>query len=76
MKYYVIQEFINKCNYQKDPINQLNSVTCCVSPGFLKSYFVIFSMFNDLRCEVILFVLILVEINVREYRRGNQKWTI
>ena len=35
-----------------------------------------FSMSNDLRCEVILFfLLILVEINVREYRKGNQKWT-
>jgi hypothetical protein len=33
-------------------------------------------MFNDLRCEVILFVFfILLDINVREYRRGNQKLT-
>ena len=63
------------------PINQLNSATFCACPkpgsGFSKSYVVIISMFNDLRCDVILFVLlILVEIYAREYRRANQKWTI
>jgi hypothetical protein len=64
-----------------DRIYQLNSATFCACPkpgaGFSKSYVVIFSMFNDLRCEVIFLVLlILVKINVREYRRANQKWTI
>jgi hypothetical protein len=62
------------------PINQLNPATgcACLKPGpeFSKSYFMVFSMLNDLMCEVVLLVLlILVEINVREYRRDNQKET-
>ena len=85
MKYYVILECKNKSNCQRErawiPINQLNPATgcACLKPGpeFSKSYFMVFSMLNDLMCEVVLLVLlILVEINVREYRRDNQKWKI
>ena len=53
-----------------EPIIQLNTATCCVCPK-PGPYIVIFFR------EVILCVLfLLVEINVREYRRGNQKLTI
>jgi len=64
-----------------DPINQLNPATfyACPKPGpgCSKSSVVIFFMLNDLRCEVMLFILlILVDIKVREYRRDNHKLTI
>ena len=50
-------------------------------PGFPKSYYVVFFLFNELRREVIVrFVdipsLIKCFINVRENRTGNQEWTI
>jgi hypothetical protein len=74
MKYYVIQECINKRNYQKGRswIQLIN----WTPPQFVS----VLSQDLDflcrdilLWCEMILFaLLILVEINVREYRRGNQ----
>ena len=58
-------------------------ICACPKPGlgFLKSYYVVFFLFNELRREVIVrFVdipsLIKCFINVRENRTGNQEWTI
>ena len=75
---YQWQECINKCNYQKGMV----LIHYSIEPRYMlclsQSRTWIFNvLLKDLSYEVILFVLlILVEINVREYRRGNQKRTI